>query len=84
VRSEFLFCVTNKARPSDTIIKLRVKKLVGDTQALNIHRGVLCKISGFFRRAMKPEWTKLREQPDIIDLPDDSVQTVSDYIRWLH
>ncbi|KAF3032328.1 hypothetical protein E8E12_003575 [Didymella heteroderae] len=33
---------------------------------------------------MKPEWTELREQPDIIDLPDDSVQTVSDYIRWLY
>jgi hypothetical protein len=53
-------------------------------EALNIHRGVLCKGSGFFQRAMKPEWTKLREQPDIIDLPDDAVQTVSDYIRWLY
>jgi hypothetical protein len=84
VRSEFLFCVTNKARPSDTIIKLRVTKPAGDTQALNIHRGVLCKSSGFFRTATKPEWTKLIEQPDIIDLPDDSVQTVSDYIRWLY
>jgi hypothetical protein len=56
----------------------------GDMATLNIHWGVLCKSSGFFQRAMKPEWTKSREEPDIIDLPDDSVQTVSDYVRWLY
>lgn len=84
MRSEFRFCTTNKARPSDTIIKLRVTKPAGDTETLNIHHGVLCKSSSFFRKAMKPEWIKLEEQVAIIDLPDDSVQTVSDYIRWLY
>lgn len=61
-----------------------VTKEAGDTEVLNIHRGVLCKSSLFFQKAMKPEWTDLREQPDIIDLSGDSVQTVSDYIRWLY
>ncbi|KAH8730391.1 hypothetical protein GQ44DRAFT_644387 [Phaeosphaeriaceae sp. PMI808] len=70
--------------PSDTIIKLMVTQRTGDTVALNIHRGVLCKSSVFFKSAMKPEWTNLREQQDIIDLPEDSVETVSDYIRWLY
>jgi hypothetical protein len=76
--------VTDKARPSDTIIKLKVKTQAGSTVILNTHRGVLCKSSCFFERAMKPEWTELREQPDVIDLPDDSVQTVSDYVKWLY
>lgn len=31
-----------------------------------------------------PEWTKSKEQASIIDLLDDSVQTVSDYIKWLY
>ena len=61
-----------------------VTKEAGDTQALSIHRGVLCKSSTFFQRAMKPEWSELREHPNTIDLPDDSVQTVSDYIKWLY
>lgn len=33
---------------------------------------------------MRPEWTKSKEQADSIDLLDDSVHTVSDYIRWLY
>ncbi|KAF5851405.1 hypothetical protein GGP41_004187 [Bipolaris sorokiniana] len=76
--------MANDMEPSDPIVKLKVTKPAGDTENLNVHRGVLCKSSGFFRRATKPEWTELREQPDTIDLPDDSVQTVSDYIRWLY
>lgn len=63
---------------------MRVTKPAGDTEILNIHRGVLCKSSGFFQSALKPEWSESREQPDVIDLPDDSVETVSDYIRWLY
>ncbi|KAF1979084.1 hypothetical protein BU23DRAFT_595528 [Bimuria novae-zelandiae CBS 107.79] len=70
--------------PTDKIIKLKVTKEAGDTKALNVHLGVLCKSSGFFQRAMKPKWTELREQPDIIDLAGYSVQTVSDYIKWLY
>lgn len=70
--------------PSDTIIKLIVTEPDGDTETLNVHSGILCKSSGFFQRAMKPEWARLREQPDTIDLPDDYAQTVSDYIKWLY
>jgi hypothetical protein len=33
---------------------------------------------------MRPEWTKSREQADIIDILDDSVYTVTDYIKWLY
>jgi hypothetical protein len=84
VSSRCLFHVTDKASPSDPIIKLKVKTQAGGTEVLNVHRGVLCKSSGFFQRAMKPEWIELREQLDLIDLSDDSVQTVSDYIKWLY
>lgn len=44
----------------------------------------MCKSSEFFKRATKPEWADLRENPDIIDLTDDTVRPVSDYIRWLY
>ena len=76
--------LTNQPRPSDSIVKLKVTKRNGETEILNVHRGVLCKNSKFFQSAMKPEWTNLREQPDTIDLPDDSPETVRDYVRWLY
>ncbi|CAN9440031.1 unnamed protein product [Alternaria alternata] len=70
--------------PSDTIIQLVVARGVGDTERLNVHSGVLCKSSKFFQNAMKPEWTDMQAGPNIIDLPDDPVDVVSDYIRWLY
>ncbi|KAH7392184.1 hypothetical protein DE146DRAFT_790732 [Phaeosphaeria sp. MPI-PUGE-AT-0046c] len=76
--------MTEEPRPSDIIIKLKVKTQAGGTEILNAHHGVLCKSSRFFQRATKPEWTTSREQPDIIDLPDYSVETISNYIRWLY
>ena len=76
--------VASNMEPSDPIIKLKATKHDGKTETVNIHRGVLCKSSGFFQKAMRPEWTKSREQADIIDLLDDSVDTVSDYIKWLY
>ncbi|KAL5371983.1 hypothetical protein PMIN06_012600 [Paraphaeosphaeria minitans] len=33
---------------------------------------------------LKPEWTGLRDCPNIIELPDDTVDTVSDYVKWLY
>lgn len=79
----FVF-MTNKASPSDTIITLKVGDPTSNTEALHVHRGVLCKNSEFFQKALQPEWTKSREHPDVIDLPQDTVQAVSDYIRWLY
>ncbi|USP82072.1 uncharacterized protein yc1106_09346 [Curvularia clavata] len=70
--------------PSDVIIKLRVTKPGAQEEILNVHRGVLGKSSSFFQNAIKPEWTISREQPDVMDLPDDSAQVVVDYIRWLY
>jgi hypothetical protein len=61
-----------------SMTKLIVKTQAGGTEIVNIHCGVLCKSSCFFRRAIEPQWTELREQPDVIDLPDDFIQMVSD------
>jgi hypothetical protein len=33
---------------------------------------------------MKPEWTNMQAGPNMIDLPDDPVDVVSDYIKWLY
>ncbi|CAN9430745.1 unnamed protein product [Alternaria alternata] len=70
--------------PSDPIIQLVVARCVGETERLNVHRGVLCKSSKFFQNAMKPEWTDTQAGPNTIDLPDDPVDVVSDYIKWLY
>lgn len=66
-----------KAKLSDPTIKLRVTKHDDETETLNVYRGVFDKSSDFFQRAMEPEWTKLREEADIIDLVNDSVLPVS-------
>ncbi|CAN9470207.1 unnamed protein product [Alternaria alternata] len=70
--------------PSDTIIQLVVARCVGETECLNVHRGVLYKSSKFFQNAMKPEWTDTQAGPNVIDLSDDPVDVVSDYIKWLY
>ncbi|PVH95548.1 hypothetical protein DM02DRAFT_477908, partial [Periconia macrospinosa] len=70
--------------PSDDIIKLVFPKSNGDTDVLNVHRGTLCKSSSFYRKAMQSEWTKLREQPDVMQLRYEDVAVVKDYIRWLY
>lgn len=33
---------------------------------------------------MKPEWVERRDCPNSIQLPDDDVESVSDYIKWLY
>jgi hypothetical protein len=33
---------------------------------------------------MKPEWTNMQAGLYVIDLPDDPVDVVSDYIKWLY
>ncbi|KAI4606021.1 hypothetical protein J4E83_010288 [Alternaria metachromatica] len=70
--------------PKDAIIQLIVPNCAGDTERLQVHRGVLCKSSEFFRRAMKPEWTDRNDDPKTLDLPEDSATIVSDYIKWLY
>ena len=70
--------------PRDSIIKLVVSRPDGETETLNVHQGVLCKHSEFFKRMMKPEWTSMRKSPNIIDLPNETVNTMSDYVKWLY
>jgi hypothetical protein len=51
---------------------------------LNVHEGLLCKSSEFFKRAMKPEWTDQRSDPHTIDLSEDCKETVTHYLQWLY
>jgi len=73
---------TYRHSPTDTIIQLVVPSCAGETVHLNVHRGVLCKSSGFLQNAIKPEWTAREE--NVITLPEDSANTVIDYIKWLY
>lgn len=63
-----------------------VKLLVGThpSEILHVHEGVLCKSSAFFKRSLKPEWAEKREDPYTIDLSDDHVDDVQNYINWLY
>ncbi|KAH6612353.1 hypothetical protein C7974DRAFT_405413 [Boeremia exigua] len=70
--------------PRHNIIKLVVPGSAGETETLHVHQGVLCKSPEFFQRTMKPEWTNLKDKPYIIELPDDTVDTVSDSVKWLY
>ena len=74
--------VTNRCSPTDTIIQLVVPSCAEETISLNVHRGVLCQSSAFFQNALKPEWTTQEER--VIKLPEDSANTVIDYIKWLY
>lgn len=33
---------------------------------------------------MKQEWTRLKDKPSVIDLPDECTETVKIYIEWLY
>jgi hypothetical protein len=77
-----LLIVTNRCSPTDTIIQLVVPSGGGETVSLNVHRGILCKSSAFFQNAIKPEWTIQKEK--IINLPEDPVNTVVNYVKWLY
>jgi hypothetical protein len=50
----------------------------------NVHRGVLCKSSKFFKRAMQPEWAERRTDANTLDLSDDPVEIVTLYVQWLY
>ncbi|KAH4180985.1 hypothetical protein HBH98_135230 [Parastagonospora nodorum] len=67
--------------PSDNIMKLHTKDMASP---INVHQGLLGKSSEFFKRAMKPEWASLREDPDTIDLTDELSGPVLLYVRWLY
>jgi hypothetical protein len=75
---------TDELSPRHTIIKLAVPGAAGETETLNVHQGVLCQSSEFFKRSMKPDWAGLRDVSSTIELPTDNVDTVSDYIKWLY
>lgn len=72
---------TNPKSPCDTIIKLVVG---AQLEAFNVHQGLLCATSEFFKRALKPEWTKQKTDPYTIDLSEDSREVVALYVRWLY
>ena len=67
--------------PRDPIIKLTVGAV---PEILQVHKGLLCKSSEFFKRAMKSEWAGLRGEPDTIDLSGDCTETVLLYVQWLY
>ncbi|EUC49221.1 hypothetical protein COCMIDRAFT_33280 [Bipolaris oryzae ATCC 44560] len=70
--------------PRDPIVTLNVKNSAGGTDGLYVHQGVLCKSSKFFQTAMKKEWAGLKDEPHVIDLPEDCTETVKMYIEWLY
>jgi hypothetical protein len=49
-----------------------------------IHEDAICDRSEFFRRAMKPEWASMRNDPRTIDLPEDDPDAFSLYRTWLY
>lgn len=53
-------------------------------EILSVHQSLLCKSSEFFKRVLKPECAMWREDPNTIDLPDDPVDAVLLYTRWLY
>jgi hypothetical protein len=55
-----------------------------EVETVNVHQGLLCKSSEFFKRAMKPEWASLREDPHTIHLSEDTIEVVILYVRWLY
>jgi len=74
--------VTDRRSPCDKIIKLSVGS--DDPIIINVHQGVLCKSSEFFKIAMKPEWADQRDEPDTIDLCEGTVDVVKLYVDWLY
>ena len=59
-----------------------VPSSAGETVRLNVHRGVLCKSSAFFKNAVKLEWATQEE--NVVNLPEDMAGTVINYIKWLY
>jgi hypothetical protein len=60
---------------------------VGNTDEptiLNIHQDVLCRTSKFFKSSLKTEWTSMKEEPNKLDLSDDTPDVVHLYIKWLY
>ena len=77
-----LLTVTNRCSPTNPIIQLVVPSSAGETTCLNVHRGVLCKSSAFFKNAIKLEWATQEE--NVVNLPEDSANTVVGYTKWLY
>ena len=77
-----LLTVTNRCSPTNPIIQLVVPSSAGETTCLNVHRGVLCKSSAFFKNAIKLEWATQEE--NVVNLPEDSANTVVGCIKWLY
>ncbi|KAH3997786.1 hypothetical protein HBI56_203430 [Parastagonospora nodorum] len=67
--------------PRDGITKLVVGN---EAENVHVHQGLLCRSSEFFKRAMKPEWASLREDPNTIQLLEDSTKMVVFYVQWLY
>ncbi|KAH7345984.1 hypothetical protein BKA66DRAFT_576724 [Pyrenochaeta sp. MPI-SDFR-AT-0127] len=55
-----------------------------EASTISIHQDVLSRNSEFLKRALKPEWAALRDEPDIIDLSTHSPNDVKAYAHWLY
>ncbi|KAF1956607.1 hypothetical protein CC80DRAFT_388505, partial [Byssothecium circinans] len=65
----------------DRIIKLAVGP---NKTLLNIHEKILYSSSDFFKKALKPSRTSPYPEPDTVELPTDTVETVELYTNWLY
>ncbi|KAH7552689.1 hypothetical protein BM1_08640 [Bipolaris maydis] len=70
--------------PCDPIIKLVFQNPTGGTVNLNVHQGVLCKTSEFFRKAIDLKQASLSKDLTSINLSDEDLDTVKKYIKWLY
>lgn len=53
-------------------------------ETVSIHQDVLCSTSEFFKRAVKPEWSSLREDSHIIELPLKDLEALKLYSHWVY
>lgn len=71
----------NARSPCDPVIKFSVGGR-GDT--VQVHQGILCKSSDFFKNALKPEWAAQKVDPHTLVLPDHTLEDADLYARWLY
>lgn len=52
--------------------------------SFKVHEHAICDRSEFFRNSMKPEWSSMRADPRVIELPEDDPDAFSLYRTWVY
>ncbi|CAK1358918.1 unnamed protein product [Cercospora beticola] len=69
----------------DTIVSIHVGATAENPspslKIFNVHQGVLCKSSEFFRSKVKPEWSRGKAE---VELPHISAAAFAVYVNWLY